>query len=547
MSVTFRRDEKEEGWRRNRNRFAASPLSLLFTFFFFFFFALTTMMMTAATAQEEEEVESKQTLAEDTDHYSSPSVRLSATSSDEGSSERKILIENDYEVTYGTYFKIVRMKCGFDHALKNPAKCTKNTYVLRKRGTEIPTVDPSTNESIEAESEDGVATRHFEIPATSIAVGGTFALAYLEALDVDTDTLKLIDSQYMHSPCMQQAVQNGEIIDQASAVYDANWNVDTSAWSAKCDELNVDLTFTDEYGTGKCENREDVNVLFHGNADDTPILRAEWVKFVSLFFDKEQFANEYFALESDAVEAIKTYVEKGIAASLSQKKTCVWVQKMGSYYEILHDTFRTSLCTDAGMVAYRGETGVLKKAFAIDSQLEEFHSAIRDYDVVVDESYFYDVSSLSRADYENNLALDQISGQSVKAKEGNGGLLLRVDASRGNGMTDDLKESGEVRPALLLNDLVSNVYGGTLSNDDACPKYFRKADESAIYVTHENCAALENADNEKKCVTDLKEEAERKTPSELLDSSAFRARESTISTTFVVSIALATVMMLAMA
>jgi hypothetical protein len=58
---------------------------------------------------------------------------------------------------------------------------------------------------------------------------------------------------------------------------------------------------------------------------------------------------------------------------------------------------------------------------------------------------------------------------------------------------------------------------------------------------------LENADNEKKCVTDLKEEAERKTPSELLDSSAFRARGSTISTTFVVSIALATVVMLAMA
>ncbi len=67
---------------------------------------------------------------------------------------------------------------------------------------------------------------------------------------------------------------------------------------------------------------------------------------------------------------------------------------MGSYYEILHDTFRTSLCTDAGMLAYQGEAVVLKKAFAIDTPLEAFHSAIRDYDVVVDESYFYDVSSL---------------------------------------------------------------------------------------------------------------------------------------------------------
>ena len=123
---------------------------------------------------------------------------------------------------------------------------------------------------------------------------------------------------------------------------------------------------------------------------------------------------------------------------------------MGSYYEILHDTFRTSLCTDAGMLAYQGEAGVLKKAFAIDTQLEEFHSAIRDYDVVVDESYFYDVSSLSRSAYENNLAFDQLSGQTVKAKDGNGGLLLRVDASRGNSMTDDLKESGEVRPTCTV-------------------------------------------------------------------------------------------------
>ena len=510
------------------------------TFFFILMMlaASTLSILPPTSAQNDGE---KQTMTDDTtDHYSSRSVRLSADTTNIGSNERKILIENDYEVTYGTYFKIVRMKCGFDHARKNPGKCTKNTYVLRKRGTEKPTTDPNTNEMIELVSEDGTETRHFEIPATSIAVGGTFALAYLEALDVDAETLKLIDSQYMHSPCMQLAVQNGEIIDQASAVYDpVDWSVDTTAWSAKCDELNVDLTFTDEYGTGKCGNREEVNVLFHGNADDTAILRAEWVKFVSLFFDKEQFANEYFALESDAVEAIKTYVEKGIVASLSEKKKCVWVQKMGSYYEILHDTFRTSLCVDAGMLAYQGEAGFLKKAFAIDTQQEAFHSAIRDYDVVVDESYFYDVSSLNRSAYESNLAFDQLSGQTVKAKDGNGGLLLRVDASRGNGMTDDLKESGEVRPALLLNDLVTNVYGGTLSNDDACPKYFRNVDESAIYVTHENCAALENADNEKKCVTDLKEEAERKTPSALLaDSSAITTRDAIVAT-FGVSIATA--------
>ena len=199
--------------------------------------ASTLSIITPTSAQQNDD--EKQTMIDHggTDHYSSRSVRLSSDTTNIGSNERKILIENDYEVTYGTYFKIVRMKCGFDHAVKNPGKCTKNTYVLRKRGTEKPTTDPNTNEMIALVSEDGTETRHFEIPATSIAVGGTFALAYLEALDVDTDTLKLIDSQYMHSPCMQLAVQNGEIIDHAYAVYGADWSVDTTAWSAKCDEL----------------------------------------------------------------------------------------------------------------------------------------------------------------------------------------------------------------------------------------------------------------------------------------------------------------------
>ena len=41
-------------------------------------------------------------------------------------------------------------------------------------------------------------------------------------------------------------------------------------------------------------------------------------------------------------------------------------------------------------------------------------------------------------------------------------------------MTDDLKESGEVRPALLLNDLVTNaVSWNACPTTTPCPKYFR--------------------------------------------------------------------------
>ena len=80
--------------------------------------ASTLSILPPTSAQNDGE---KQTMTDDsTDHYSSRSVRLSADTTNIGSNERKILIENDYEVTYGTYFKIVRMKCGFDHAVSLP-------------------------------------------------------------------------------------------------------------------------------------------------------------------------------------------------------------------------------------------------------------------------------------------------------------------------------------------------------------------------------------------------------------------------------------------
>jgi iron complex transport system substrate-binding protein len=446
----------------------------------------------------------KDTKSSDADFYSLSSVRISPSDEPIGTNQNPILVENDYEVTYGSNFKIVRMKCGSKHASLNPSTCDKQTYVLHHRGTERPTVDPVTYANIEAES-GGVTTKYFEIPAKNVSVGGSFVLGYLEALGIDGNSgLKMISASYIHSPCMQKAVIAGEIVNEDGY---------TSDWAAKCDELNIDLALTDSFGTGECSNTPDVNVNFIGNADDTSLLRAEWVKFVSLFFDKEALANEYFALESEAHAAITQYVDKGVVKDGVRLK-CVWVRKnWDKKYQILHDKFRSTLCTDAGMDAYSGKDDRLTETY-FPEDIELFHSAIRDYDIVIDETYVSDTASRNATDYEATLGFEELSGQTVKAKRGNGGKLLRVDASQGYGNTTDLKESGEVRPALLLMDLVSKAHGTFGSHED-CTKYFRLASESVKYVTNEHCEALEAVDAEKKCVTDLKDEAVRLTPASM--------------------------------
>jgi hypothetical protein len=165
------------------------------------------------------------------------------------------------------------------------------------------------------------------------------------------------------------------------------------------------------------------------------------------------------------------------------------------------------------MDAYSGKDDRLTETY-FPEDIELFHSAIRDYDIVIDETYVSDTASRNATDYEATLGFEELSGQTVKAKRGNGGKLLRVDASQGNGNTTDLKESGEVRPALLLMDLVSKAHGTFGSHED-CTKYFRLVSESVKYVTNEHCEALEAVDAEKKCVTDLKDEAVRLTPASM--------------------------------
>ena len=95
------------------------------------------------------------------------------------------------------------------------------------------------------------------------------------------------------------------------------------------------------------------------------------MKFVSLFFDKEQFGGTSISPFWKATPwRLLRRTWRRASWRVCPRKRHAFLKKDGLVFgEILHDTFRTSLCVDAGMLAYQGEAGVLKKAFAIDTQL----------------------------------------------------------------------------------------------------------------------------------------------------------------------------------
>ena len=57
-------------------------------------------------------------------------------------------------------------------------------------------------------------------------------------------------------------------------------------------------------GTGKSNTTKDI--VLQASSDPGALKRAEWIKFISVFFNEEDKANLYFERESEAGESLRT-------------------------------------------------------------------------------------------------------------------------------------------------------------------------------------------------------------------------------------------------
>jgi len=79
--------------------------------------------------------------------------------------------------------------------------------------------------------------------------------------------------------------------------------------------------------------------------------RAEWIKFMSVFFNEENKANLYFERESAAFKTTEVAVAKVAAATAA--RTCAWVGKYWSGgYAVFFATYKTDLCKSAGRASH---------------------------------------------------------------------------------------------------------------------------------------------------------------------------------------------------
>lgn len=399
--------------------------------------------------------------------YYPASNRIAVDGTPAGSAE--VTVAGDFSVTYHPYFKV----------LKNLK--TSNTYILRMCGSDKPTKYPN-GTAIESDA------AHFSVPINGAALGWGTPMVFFEQLDL-MDKVKLANPKYVHSPCLHKATSASTITVESDGT-----EFKTKAAAA----TDVELVIIDSWGTGMCNCTKDVT--FDTSSDDTPLGRAEWIKFISVFFNEEDRANLVFAREKAAYEASVKIAESAsathAAANGGKKKKCAWVSNL----KVDMHPYKTAYCTDAGMEAFSVTPADTSKTYTDKAALA---TALADVDVIIDET----------SAWPNDPCETFTTKATVEAKLGitlkDGALLLRTDRmlyDTGSNKNYAWLESGITRPAHVLQGLVHAVWPTAVHEIPAtCVDYWRDitAGETCLIKDETHCDLWETANKENQCVTNI--------------------------------------------
>jgi iron complex transport system substrate-binding protein len=232
---------------------------------------------------------------------------------------------------------------------------------------------------------------------------------------------------------VQKAIKNKLILDVG---YDTGLNYETILG------LKPDLILAYSIGgeiTGIINKLKDLNlnvILIGEYLEESPLAKAEWIKFVGALYDKEKEAFEYFRMIENNYNAVKDKVSKvkfrPLVFTGLPFKNAWWVA--GGKSNVAH------LISDAGG-EYLWKDNQSKDAFVVSIEDVVMYSAKADYwincgnvnsirELLATDSRFSTFPQIAQKTiYNNNLAV-----------------------SKGGG--NDYWERGVIRPDLILSDLV---------------------------------------------------------------------------------------------
>jgi iron complex transport system substrate-binding protein len=351
-----------------------------------------------------------------------------------------------FAVDYFGSYKLVRVISPFPGAAVEDGL----TYALVQCGTPVPADLPPD-------------TRIIEVPVDRVITMSTTFLPHLVALDV-LESLVGVDSLlYTNTPEVLALGEAGALVEVG---FGSSISMETVI-AAEPDVVIANASGSPEYDAAPVLEDAGIPVVISADyVEQSPLGRAEWLKFTALFYNEEAAANEVFEGIATRYEELRRFVRTSAAPPRYDRVLWGSFSSYSSAWYIPGDrTYVAQLLRDAGMgyvLDHAPEAQGFAGSFPVD-----FETA---YDAGLDAPLWipdwFGVNSLA-----DLLAQDERYADFAALQNGDVFTAgARVNANGGN----DYFESGALYADRVLADLVEINFGGVLT--DGGLTYFKKLD-----------------------------------------------------------------------
>ncbi len=281
-------------------------------------------------------------------------------------------------------------------------------------------------------------------PINRIICLSTSHLGFIDALNENESVVGISGAPYVSNPEIQQRIKEGKVLDVG---YGQNLNYEVI--------LNQKPDLVMVYGvgsevTGYTQKLEELGIPVVMNAEyleETPLGKAEWIKFVGALYEKETEADEFFS------EVEKNYLQlkKKADEASEHPKVLVGSPYKDSWWVPGGKSYLANLIHDAGG-DYLGKDNSSHESYVIS-----FENALtlgNEADVWINMGILASKKEILAADsrFKNFkvLSAGKVYNNNKRLSEGGG---------------NDFWESGTVRPDIVLSDLISVFHPGLISEE----------------------------------------------------------------------------------
>lgn len=329
-------------------------------------------------------------------------------------------LDNKIQIKYATGFIIDEGDSFTKVTVSSPFQGAQNgySYFLVPKNATVPEI--LLNKSV------------IRTPIKSIVCTSTTHLPILEYLNEDGALKGFPDTDYISSIKIRERIENGDVVDIGK---EQGMNIELLLSLAP--ELVMGYMVSPDMGQLDQISKLGIPVVINAEYREAhPLGRAEWIKFVAVFFDKLDLADSVFSeIESSYNDALL------LAQSAKSKPTVfsgvvygdTWFLPGGKNYasSIIHDA--------GGQYLWNDDTtsGFLELGF------ESVYEKAVDADYWIGTASYSSLEALSKADVRYEM-FDAFKNKKVFTYN------KRIGAKGGN----EYLELGYLRPDLILNDLV---------------------------------------------------------------------------------------------